>query len=619
MLASKTKKKQTNIDPRRPACFFQYMRASVGSGDGERALSSSAIYMPSLSLALSHFLHFRYVTSGHSTRLRGRMAKLGKNVKGKSKKTSKADKKGGVSDAEKRLQMKVQMMKDSDFRKKLWQKRRAELKASMAREREYSRTNLLKIQNQWRKVMRLAKVQSLRRDIDILAQSHERDIDRKDAVVQMLDRDLEDAEEQHQMALRSHLGACDKLISLQDTRLATLERSFKEEMSIVVKDFEQEKDEIVEKNGKAIAELQSTVSAIRGLENQRSIERRHEHERERENIKNKHLEDINVLRIALENQIEELEKQFETSHMKYLRDTDEQTQEFKTLTRTDLEQSKQIDHKIRRIERLQAARNHMLAKINQNSREYESRNREVEAEKKKIMSHCNELKGRMNMFRTEQASRLKRLTKNARRCKASLKEKRELANRILKLAEHAREYETERERVLPFEGEEEERPAGDASTLPEEVRREMNEVKAQAQRSLTRDGLSTASTDARSRRAMNNAPRAIGPDGEEVEEWNYLDVFYRKFNRVLLDKLATERERDRLLKENHDLQSILKQYLDGISVSAEVMSRENPLLVVNNRIRLNRQSPKVTRVAKSPVKIDGRHMVNTGRVATRPM
>ena len=125
-------------------------------------------------------------------------------MKGKSAKAKKADKKSNASEAEKRLQMRVQKMKDSDFRKKLWHKRRTELKASLEREQRHSKTNLLKIQNQWRKVMRLAKVQSLRRDLTVLAQSHERDVDRKDALVQMLDRDLEEAEEQYQMALRSH-------------------------------------------------------------------------------------------------------------------------------------------------------------------------------------------------------------------------------------------------------------------------------------------------------------------------------------------------------------------------------------------------------------------------------
>lgn len=36
------------------------------------------------------------------------------------------------------------------------------------------------------------QVESLRKDIEILSQNHERDVDRKDAIIQMLDRDLEE-------------------------------------------------------------------------------------------------------------------------------------------------------------------------------------------------------------------------------------------------------------------------------------------------------------------------------------------------------------------------------------------------------------------------------------------
>lgn len=35
-------------------------------------------------------------------------------------------------------------------------------------------------------------MESLRKDIEVLSQNHERDVDRKDAIIQMLDRDLEE-------------------------------------------------------------------------------------------------------------------------------------------------------------------------------------------------------------------------------------------------------------------------------------------------------------------------------------------------------------------------------------------------------------------------------------------
>lgn len=59
------------------------------------------------------------------------------------------------------------------------------------------------------------QVESLRKDVEIISQSHERDVDRKEAMLQMLDRDLDEAEEQYQIALRQHLRNVDTLIELQ--------------------------------------------------------------------------------------------------------------------------------------------------------------------------------------------------------------------------------------------------------------------------------------------------------------------------------------------------------------------------------------------------------------------
>ena len=66
-------------------------------------------------------------------------------------------------------------------------------------------------------------------------------------------------------------------------------------------------------------------------------------------------------------------------------------------------------------------------------------------------------------------------------------------------------------------------------------------------------------------------------------EFDAMQQFNKRFNKVLLDKLALEKQRAGLQKENDHLRSILKQYLDGISLSESVLNQLNPLLVVNGR------------------------------------
>jgi len=56
----------------------------------------------------------------------------------------------------------------------------------------------------------------------------------------------------------------------------------------------------------------------------------------------------------------------------------------------------------------------------------------------------------------------------------------------------------------------------------------------------------------------------------------------------MLDKVAIQKQKGSLEKENMFFKSLLKQYLDGVSVNNDVMDANNPLLVINNKVNLNR-------------------------------
>ena len=65
---------------------------------------------------------------------------------------------------------------------------KAELRSRMEEEAKISKINGVKILNQWRKIMRVAKTESLKNDVEILSKNHERDVSRKDAILHMLNR-----------------------------------------------------------------------------------------------------------------------------------------------------------------------------------------------------------------------------------------------------------------------------------------------------------------------------------------------------------------------------------------------------------------------------------------------
>ena len=464
--------------------------------------------------------------------------------------------------------------------------------------------------------MRLAKVESLRKDIEVISQNHERDVDRKDAIVQMLDRDLEESEEQYQMALRSHLQNIDTLIDLQDARLLALENDFESDLRTLEDEFNAEREEIEKQHATEKTELLDIMAAVEADERERETEARHEHEQIREEIRNRNTEEINVLRITLESQIEELERHFESAHLNYLQNTDQRTQDFKYLTTQDQTLSKDIEIKLLKIERLKQSLAHWRSKISQNNRECTQRNKALKSEKDAIANHFQELKSRMNKFRVTESRRLLELTQNTRLARSQMNDNLTVARRIISHAELARNLETKREQVMPFTSSRDDNEIGAGTNgnqeTPEQLRAraELTELMA-ACTPVSGQKLGVAGVE-KGTKGKRNTAQSLGTtnNGDEIPEWEYLQIFFKRYNEVNMDKLTVDRERDRLRRENSDLQGILKQYIEGISVNEEVLSQPNPLLVVNGRSNMRRPPVRHAR----PAVLDGNLMVNTGRV-----
>ena len=85
-------------------------------------------------------------------------------------------------------------------------------------------------------------------------------------------RDLEEAEDQYQMALRTHLVNLDTLIKLHDSRLYALERNFHQELRTLQTDFNKEKGVILGKFKQEKKELSAIIDAIEQEEENRDNE-----------------------------------------------------------------------------------------------------------------------------------------------------------------------------------------------------------------------------------------------------------------------------------------------------------------------------------------------------------
>lgn len=98
---------------------------------------------------------------------------------------------------------------------------------------------------------------------------------------------------------------------------------------------------------------------------------------------------------------------------------------------------------------------------------------------------------------------------------------------------------------------------------------------------------------------------------EQYDEYSYLDNFYKRYNKVHLDKIAIQKQKEQLERDNALFKSMLKQYLDGISLNDDVMKNLNPLLVVNDKV--NMKLP-VERIDGMKTVIEGNKVYNHYRL-----
>lgn len=313
------------------------------------------------------------------------------------------------------------------------------------------------------------------------------------------------------------------------------------------------------------------IETIEEEEQNKLNDMKESYESTREETKNKNVEDLESMKHDLIKKIEDLDKEFEVSFSNYMKDTETKSDRYKALLKANEQSSEDINKFQRKINGTKQATAFLTLKIQQNKKDCDERNQQVKKERDQIVNHYHDLKKSMNFSREKEEKRLGDLTTNSKSCMDQLKDYQRLGVKILKTAELCRKLETEKEKVLPF------------YQSDEVTTEEMPDIYVEKI-----EGMKKAS----------------------YNEYQLMDNFYKRFNKVLLDKLAIEKQKATLEKENMFFKSLLKQYLDGVSVNDDVINASNPLLVINSKVNLNR--PPVEKMDGQPHKtfVEGNTVVN---------
>ncbi|KAM6188887.1 LOW QUALITY PROTEIN: dynein regulatory complex subunit 2 [Sarcoramphus papa] len=429
------------------------------------------------------------------------------------------------------------------------------LKDKLAKEERSSTLNLRKLSTQWRAVLREAKDKELRRDIEILSQTFARVMDCKDSVIESLATDLEEAEEQHARALRSHLHNVDRLLQLQRCHLTCLEEGYGAQLEALKTEFEAERRTILEQHERESCYLRDVALAAEQNYARNDHEATLNFQSARDDIKNKSLQEKQYSRMQLGGKAEVLWEQFQRAMQSYTEATEHQKIAFEALKQKDEKSSREIETQAKKLQKLQDLVTATKGRIAAHLRENQEQNRRMREEKERVLGQLQELKNEMNQARAKAHGGLARLTAQSGAALKALARVVEKAQRVLRLAEMCRRLETEEEKVLPFY----------PSSLAEGEQRDARQI-------------------------LEETPAE--PLARAMRDYVGLERFWQRFNKAKLEEQALERERAALSQRNRRLRELLRQYLAGISVSPEVLSEPNPLLAIDRKSCVPKDLPR---------------------------
>eukprot|EP00727_Mastigamoeba_balamuthi_P011269 m51a1_g6765 hypothetical protein (529) ;mRNA; r:99994-101816 len=480
------------------------------------------------------------------------------------------------TDEERAQRLEAEAMREEETRKRKEEQMRAALHARREEDAAFSKLNSTQLDEAWRKVLRRAKLAELRSDVDVLSQTFDHEIDRKDAYISQLERDLDDMEEQYQMALRTHIANLERLEEIHEVAQKGRERTFHDAVDHLRAEYGGERREVVESQKSRESELRAVIRAMEEDFKQKEVSGRQHFASTLQEQKERSTDDIGAVRESLDLKIDALQGSFEAANKEYQREIGPVLEEFKKAHDQDQQKEKEIAAAERKLVRLQESLTAWRVKLGTSVREHEEAQTRLREEKEIAAAHYAQLKMRMARVRDMQRERLLELTRLANAATKGLEERLSLAERVLRASEVADKLKTEQERVLPFQ------------TLNQAVPLPPSEASAKVAAEVAAE---VAKAESEQEQIIAPPPRedelysckGVDKEGRRVDETQCLENFFKLYNRALLDTETLQRDQESLVKENIDLRAIIREYEEGRTIIDNTPAL-GTLMIINERV-----------------------------------
>lgn len=418
-----------------------------------------------------------------------------------------------------------------------------------------TKLNQIKLTTQWRKIMRLVKTESLKKEIEILAEVHEKNLARKDSIIEAMLHDLQKSEEQIVATSESRSKQTKEMIQIQESGLHILESSYKEHVELLQSSFSDdlvflsaaltEEIKLAEGDEQAVAREieQSRVALTRSFQ-------RHDEDYQRQQK-----EEIDSLRSRLEEQIEGLKSQIENTNSIYNSEYGAIAEEYNEMLVSDKALSEVLETRKKQVDNLQMLLFQWQGKMKQFIEDSEDRKLVLISEKRNMHNHYQALKTRIKTYRTLLTRRLTELSARAHECKNRLHAKLDNGQKVLSAAKATHDW-----------VQNDDNNDDDIATWRVDLE-EDTEVESKSY------STSISNTDS------DSVTSRVG---------DKLNKFYSRYNKLLANATVTEAEKNRLRVENNELQDLLSQYEKASTFSGESVEGNNSLLIINGRSNIDK-------------------------------
>lgn len=424
------------------------------------------------------------------------------------------------------------------------QNRIAEFTARFSEFKKYEQLNNNAVDDKWRSILSTEKNQQQKLSIDKIRANYTKQLDRCDAVIHRLIQWLNDGESQYQFALRAHKHNLQLLTELSNKRLDNEHNRFKVAIKTITDEYNHHRKSALQTYNEHIAEYRDITNAIEHEYSKTKSDMDTKYRTERESLIMKSQEAVSALRTHILEETTRVITEIQRRNEKFKEESDGRMMQFQQMFDKHKKRQKTMKANEEEIIKKAAEISHWRRKIKNNERESKEANERLRTEKENLSQHFRQLKDTMAQFRATEARKLAEISVAYEDAINHVTEKLGLAEKILKYAEMTRKLETEREQVIPF-------PKSIVETDPE-IMKQMQQFKLQ-----------------------------LKGDSKYVAESDMFDKFYRRYNKVLLEKLSLQREKESLLQQNNHLKQMLKKYMAGTAVSTDMMSKPNTLFIVN--------------------------------------